>query len=252
MNVWRFCKDIISSKSNLVKRRITTDSRCVLCGSEGETGIHILRNYLFVAYVWSLLILGCLPNGNLSPTVDEILCFGLANMILLMSWSLALSPGGKFSNSSLLLLLPFALNVDGVWNANRLVGNRLIGGMGVVLRDSVGNFLAGLSKSLPYSLVLASSKGFQNIVIESDSLQITQALCASSLDLSHIGLIVEGSKKISSGITGVCFTHIRRQANKVAHKLTRYSLSSTSPGLWFEESPNFILDVLLEDCLSEV
>ncbi|KAB2623485.1 hypothetical protein D8674_038349 [Pyrus ussuriensis x Pyrus communis] len=225
MNAWRLCKDIISSKSNLVKCRITINSQCVLCCSEGETGIHILRNYLFAACVWSLSVLGRLPSGNLSPTV--------ANMILLMSWSLALSPGREFSTSSLLLLLPFA---------------------GAVLRDSIGNFLAGLSKSLPHvhsplftealavrkSLALASSRGFQNIVLESDSLQITQALCASSLDLSDIGLIVEGSRKISSGITGICFTHIRRQANKVAHRLNRYSLSSTSPGLWFEESPNFI------------
>lgn len=126
--------------------------------------------------------------------------------------------------------------------------------------------MASLSKFLPHvpspffaealaireGLALAFSRGFKNIIIESGSLYITQAFCTSSLDLSPIGLIVEDSRHISSRITGVCFTHIKRHANEVAHKLARYSLSSTIPGLWFKEPPNFILDVLLENYLSEL
>lgn len=76
--------------------------------------------------------------------------------------------------------------------------------MGAVIRDSACNFLAGLLKSSPYvpsplfaealamreGLALVTSRGYQNILIESDSLQVTQALCASLLDLSSFGLIV--------------------------------------------------------------
>ncbi|RXH85452.1 hypothetical protein DVH24_002550 [Malus domestica] len=276
---------------------ITSDSRCVLCGSEGEIGVHILCNCAFAACVWSFSVLGRLSSGNSPPTVgkrvislipmldkhrfDLILMlsyaiwttwnsiFGLANVIFLMSWSLALSLGGKIFSSSLLLLLPLAasrplrglgllkLNIDGVWNANRLIG-----GMGAVFRDSAIIFLAGLSKSLSHvpsplfvealsireGLALASSRGFQNIIIERNH----PTFYSLSLDLSPINLIVEDSREISSRITGVCFTHIRRQANKVAHRLARYSLLSTSPGLWFKEPPDFILDVLLEDCLLEL
>ena len=95
---------------------------------------------------------------------------------------------------------------------------------------------------------MAYSRGFQNIIVESDSLQIVQALCSSSPDLSSFGLIVKDSREIASAITGVSFTHIRRQANEVAHKLACFNLSSITPALWFEEPPYIILDVLFEDC----
>ncbi|CAN6550351.1 unnamed protein product [Malus baccata var. baccata] len=68
------------------------------------------------------------------------------------------------------------------------------------------------------------------------------ALCASSPDLSLIGLIVEDSRGIFLEITRVSFTHIKRQANEVAHRLSCYSLLSTTPALWFEEPPDIILD----------
>lgn len=100
------------------------------------------------------------------------------------------------------------MNINGAWDAYRLIG-----GMGAVICDSTSNFLAGFSKSSPHvpsplfveafavreGLALASSRCCQNIIIESDSLQITQVLCTSSLDLSPIGLIVEDSREIAKG-----------------------------------------------------
>lgn len=113
---------------------ITSDSWCVLYGSEGETGVHILCDCAFAAGVWSFSLLGRLPSGNSPHTVGEWIpslipmldkhifdlifmlsyaiwtasnsIFGLANVILLMSWFLALSLGGKISSSSIFLLLP--------------------------------------------------------------------------------------------------------------------------------------------------
>lgn len=102
------------------------------------------------------------------------------------------------------------LNVDGVYNANSLMG-----GVGAVIRDSDGNFVAGLAMAFDHvssplfakalavreGLALVSSRGFQNVLVESDSLQITQALGASSMDLSPVGIIVEDSKAFASEIT---------------------------------------------------
>lgn len=175
------------SKSNLVKRRITIDSWCVLCGSEGENGVHILRNYPFVACVWSFSVLGRLPNGNLPPTVDEwmlslipMLDNHIFDLILIhsyviwtarnyMLWSSKCDPPNVVVPHTIawwknfqLIYTPTSspchfpaspgvkcvklrpgmlkLNVDGVWNANRLVGIALLVEWGAVLRDSVGNF----------------------------------------------------------------------------------------------------------------
>ncbi|KAB2600181.1 hypothetical protein D8674_010452 [Pyrus ussuriensis x Pyrus communis] len=168
MNAWRLCMDIIPSKVNLIKRRITSDSRCMFCCSTGEASIYIFWDCHFATCVWSFLILGRLPSGNLE--------------------------------------------------------------YGVVIHDSTSNFLAGLSKSSPHVPfpLFAEALAVREGLALADSLQITQVLCTSSLDLSPIGLIVKDSREIAKGITRVSFTHIRCEANEVAHRFAHFSLASTS------------------------
>ncbi|KAB2634089.1 hypothetical protein D8674_040217 [Pyrus ussuriensis x Pyrus communis] len=220
MNAWRICKDIVPTKSNLVKRRITFDFLSVLCGSVGELGVHILCDYPFATCVWSFSPLGRLPCG---PSFSSA-----CNCDPLTSWFLTPSPGGKTSNlPPLLLQLLFFPHVPSLLFAQALA-----------VREG---------KVLPRRL----PGGFHNIVIENDSLQITQSLRSSSSDLSPISLNIEDSRELSMGITGVCFTHIKHQANEVAHRLARFSLSSSSPSMGFEEPTDFILDVLFANCNSE-
>lgn len=148
------------------------------------------------------------------------------------------------------------LNIDGTWDATHLVG--VWGRLFMIGYNFFGGFIQVLSshplplfaEAIPVreGLALAYSWGFQNIIVESDSLQSVQALCFSSPDLSPVGLIVEDSRAIASAITRVSFTHIRCQANEVAHRLACYSLSFTAPALWFEEPPDIILDILFVDC----
>lgn len=92
------------------------------------------------------------------------------------------------------------LNVDGARNAEQLVG-----GVATGVLNSNGDFVAGLSKSSAHvssplfakalaareRLALVSSRDFQNIIFKSNSLQITQALRPSSIDLSLLRLTVE-------------------------------------------------------------
>ncbi|KAB2633992.1 hypothetical protein D8674_036634 [Pyrus ussuriensis x Pyrus communis] len=194
MNAWRLYMDIIPSRANLVKRQIISDSSCVLCGCENEIGVHILRDCPCAACVWSFK---CNPlNAVVSHTISW-----WQNFLLVTSYSLPLHDPPP---------------------------PRLHRGNGTVIRDSARKFVDGLSKSfthvpspffakafaIRYGLALASSKGFHNLTIESDSHQIIQALSASSPNLSPFGLIVEDVRKISLGITGVSFTHIKRQAKR--------------------------------------
>ncbi|KAB2605352.1 hypothetical protein D8674_005069 [Pyrus ussuriensis x Pyrus communis] len=225
MNAWHLCMDVIPSKVNLIKSRITSDSRFLFCDSEGETGVHILWDCPFAACVWSFSILGRLPSGNCSHSVSE------ANVTIRMSLFPTRFPGGLVFSLSLPLILPSA-----------------------PFRPLRGNFLADFSK---FSLYVPSSL-FAKALAVMEGLALgysrgSQALYASSLDLSPIGLIVEDSRVISRGITRVSFTvtHIRRQANEVAHRLACFSLAFTRTSLWFEEPPDFILDVLFEDCSSK-
>ncbi|KAM1292264.1 hypothetical protein ACFX2H_019082 [Malus domestica] len=127
-----------------------------------------------------------------------ILCFGQVNVIppnIVVShtiywwqnFQLASTPTFTASHSSDSLTVKWVnprlgflkFNVDGAWNANCLIC-----GVGVLLRDVAGNFVAGLAKYFPHvpspffvealavreGLALASSRCLHNIVIESHSL----------------------------------------------------------------------------------
>lgn len=92
--------------------------------------------------------------------------------------------------------------MDGTRNVDQLIS-----GVAAVVQNSNGDCVAGLSKSSAHvssplftvtkalavreGLALVSSRDFQNIIVESDSPQITQALRASSIDLSPLRLTVE-------------------------------------------------------------
>ncbi|KAI5332913.1 hypothetical protein L3X38_023042 [Prunus dulcis] len=93
-------------------------------------------------------------------------------------------------------------------------------------------------------------RGYQNVVFESDALQIVTALRNHSIDRSVLGPVVEDTKSLLTQITGEGFTHIRRTANGVAHRLARFALHIGGSLYWFEEPPDFISDILYEDCNS--
>lgn len=68
--------------------------------------------------------------------------------------------------------------------------------------------------------------------------------------MSHVGSIVavEDANSLVVGIIGAFSTHVHRQANAIAHRLTHTALFTGSFCSWFKESPYLINDLLLEDC----
>ncbi|KAM1686169.1 hypothetical protein ACFX2K_034301 [Malus domestica] len=74
------------------------------------------------------------------------------------------------------------------------------------------------------------------------------ALANLSPNRSSIGQIMEGTRALLPSITKDLYSHIRRQANIVAHHLARFSLSIGNHCEWLSSPPTFILD-LVEDCL---
>lgn len=150
------------------------------------------------------------------------------------------------------------INVDGSW-----VADTDACGIGVVARDSDGAFLAGKALHVTdifsavqaeavaarEGAVMAVERGFPNFVIESDSLQIVTAVRTTTTDRSVIGPIVEDTKSLLATVTGGVTTHIRRTANTVADRLARIGRNIGAILTWFEEPPDFIVDLLFEDCI---
>ncbi|ONI02519.1 hypothetical protein PRUPE_6G203400 [Prunus persica] len=120
------------------------------------------------------------------------------------------------------------INVDGAWKPGTTEG-----GVGVVVKDSTGKFVAE-ALAARTGTILAMERGYQNVVFESDALQIVTALRNHSIDRSVIGPVVEDTKSLLTQITGEGFTHIRRTANGVAHRLARFALHIGGSLYWFE------------------
>ena len=108
----------------------------------------------------------------------------------------------------------------------------------VVIRDDNGMVLASMSKQLPQlylaleveamaastTLLFASQLGFHRAILESDSLTLATALRNDSTFLSLDGLLMEDIKFHASSFIQLRYSHVKREGNKVAHKLARHAL----------------------------
>ncbi|RXH95171.1 hypothetical protein DVH24_024855 [Malus domestica] len=97
------------------------------------------------------------------------------------------------------------------------------------------------------TLVWARSRGFQNIIFESDSLQIIEAQKDTSTKLSPVGQITKDIKALFSTINEASFSLSRHQANEVAHQLARYGLVVVDECSLMDSPPNLIIDIRIED-----
>lgn len=98
-------------------------------------------------------------------------------------------------------------------------------------------------------LFLVMEGGFNDIILECDSLQIVEALPWNSSDMSNEGHIIEDSKDALLRITETSVSHTRRQGKGVAHLLARSALRMDSSSCsWFEEPLDLMLDLLSSDC----
>ncbi|XP_068304244.1 uncharacterized protein [Pyrus communis] len=124
--------------------------------------------------------------------------------------------------------------------------SEMLGTVGLVVRNHLGRFVA--AKALVFEfvssplhiealtvwdgLLLVIQRGYHDIIIESDALQIVPTLHNGLPNGSLIGNIVEDSKALLSTITGATAAHTRRQNYEAAHLIARYALSSLTSCSW--------------------
>lgn len=86
------------------------------------------------------------------------------------------------------------------------------------------------------------------IEMEGDALMVVASIQKdASANFSQFGRIIDDTRAFMddyfSGEVGFC----KREANKLANRLARFSLSSVPTATWFEEPPDIIWDILVED-----
>ena len=134
-------------------------------------------------------------------------------------------------------------------------------GIGVVIRDENGMVLALMAKHLQQlyialeieamaastALTFATQVGFHRGILELDSLVLTTVLINNNTYLSMNGLLMEDIRFNASFFNQLLYYHVKREGNKVAHKLARHALCISDFSVWMEDVPPPIHSVVLDD-----
>ncbi|XP_075658908.1 uncharacterized protein LOC142628752 [Castanea sativa] len=151
------------------------------------------------------------------------------------------------------------INVDGA-----IFSSLKTARIGVVIRNEDGCFRATLLKKImaplgavkvevkafEAGLLLAKDLGYQNIVLEGDSMIIHNALCEKSPPPASVVAIMVGMKELCKDFKRIEFTHVNRQGNKPAYLLAKHASSIVDCFVWTEEIPCCIEQALIQDVLT--
>ena len=149
------------------------------------------------------------------------------------------------------------INVDGA--SSDLENSSSIG---VVIRDSFGHVVAALSRplhacfaaeilevlALEQGVLLAQELQLSRIILESDSLNVIQAIHDKATGSSY-GHIVQGILQASESFESCIFKHLSRNFNTVAHELAQLARRSGTQHLWFGTTPPCVTSLIQADML---
>ena len=120
-------------------------------------------------------------------------------------------------------------------SSNALFHDIHLAGIGVVIRDHLGQIVASLSEqtALPSTveavealacrraITFAQEIGLQDVIFEGDSKTIISLLNSKSPCLASFGHIIDDSRSIASSFIYYSFSHTKRMGNNVADKIAK-------------------------------
>ncbi|CAL9002973.1 unnamed protein product [Prunus brigantina] len=150
------------------------------------------------------------------------------------------------------------INVDGAFQ--RLTG---FGGGGIIARDFAGCFVAARAckfnhvsspehaeiLALREALLFVKDFGPGPKMIESDAQGVTQAVQATVEDRSQFSCLISDCKFLFSQLEHICIQFVYRETNRAAHRLARLALTLPATLSWFQDPPDTVCDVLVEDSM---
>nr|GMD98846.1 uncharacterized protein LOC109177106 [Ipomoea batatas] len=130
-------------------------------------------------------------------------------------------------------------------------------GLGFVLRDSGGNFIAAGARnwagsyhpklaeaiSIREALKWSKEKGYNALQIESNALLVIQGLKNAAYD-SYFDLVLEDIRVLANEFDDISFSFVKRSANTVAHLIAREAVFNADCRAWDTTPPSFIYDVI--------
>lgn len=134
-------------------------------------------------------------------------------------------------------------------------------GYGAVARDHNGMFLeakvsgfagsvnAEMAEALGFKEALSwiKMKQWQRVVLETDCINVIQAVRSPTVLASTIGLIIEDCKKLVHDIANAEYYFVKRSANRVAHWLARQSCFMSDCSFNIQNAPSEVLNLCNSD-----
>lgn len=136
-------------------------------------------------------------------------------------------------------------------------------GFGMILRDAEGRvsearclsrrgFLepaAAETMALFFGVNLCHERGIQQLIIEGDAKQVTDAVQAQGRNSSMFGQLVEDVLIVLNSLPSWQICHINREANMAAHGLDKVASKQVIDTTWSGEIPSCISDIVLAEQL---
>lgn len=138
------------------------------------------------------------------------------------------------------------INFDGA-----VFKNEGLAGLGVIIQNDKGLVMATSSQTIPLptsiemvellaarsALYLARELQFDQVIVEGDSELEIKKLNSKDYSSTSFGHVIRDIKIASSAFRNFVFSHIRRQGNKVAHRLARLACNFPTFYVWMEGVP---------------
>ncbi|XP_070672498.1 uncharacterized protein [Malus domestica] len=150
-------------------------------------------------------------------------------------------------------------NFNAAWKENSACG-----GCGVVVRNATGGFMAalvsreeGIGSAMHAEAVAARTTVMflqqwreAKVHLEGDVLLVVAAIQNEGSALhGHLGNLFQDTRRLLQRFEHWRVSFGPRESNRVAHRLARWSLMLNHHISWFEEPPDVINDLLIEDNL---
>lgn len=147
------------------------------------------------------------------------------------------------------------LSIDGIFDPDLLTGS-----FGVVIRDSVGKFVArgdgkidwcgdslmAEAMALRFGLSLALSAECNKMEVNSDNTEVIETMKNGGRSSSVAAVIFDDCYHLACDFPHVIFDHVPREANYVAHELAKLAKHSVCVE-WMDEPPTEIVPHLVND-----
>ncbi|KAK9991185.1 hypothetical protein SO802_026170 [Lithocarpus litseifolius] len=216
---WRACRDTLPTKVKLRRCNVIVEDMCVCCHEEAQTNGHIFGA---VRKSGHGSLDNKLPSGVLVRSGFMPSCYIRSG----------LAPARRTTRA-------FAFSLASSFSRLKVALCRTI-------KAPLGS-LEVEAKAYEAGLLLARHLGLRDVVLEGDSLLISNALKRFTQSPTSIDAIVEGIHELGAEIGAVNFSHVRKIDNKPAHILARQAQNLVNDVIWIEEIPCCIQQALIQD-----